>query len=269
MNFPALKSLFQYLAIACGVALLIGLASAIPARALVVNPGEAAHLVTVNAASYAPRLAPGAIAVAFGTKLAEGAHVAESLPLSVNLHGVGVRIMDSQNYIFSAPLFFISPGQINFLIPDQAALGEARVFIISEDELVAQGNLLIANSAPALFTFAANGKGAPTALTTYDGEHFAAVANADGSLRAFKPSTSGKLNYLLLFGTGFRYGQRLRVKLGSVEIKPVYAGAQGMLAGLDQINLVLPTALPSGLIDLQIISDGYMSNVVQVQVAAD
>jgi uncharacterized protein (TIGR03437 family) len=269
MNLLALKRFFGCAAVACGVVLLVWLAAAAPVSALVTERGEAAHLVTVNAASYAPRLAPGAIAVAFGTKLAEGTHVAESLPLSVNLHGLGVRIMDSQNYIFSAPLFFISPGQVNFLIPDQAALGEARIFITSGDELVAQGDLLITNSAPALFTLTANGIGAPAALTTYDGEHFAAVADADGSLRAFRPSTSGKLNYLLLFGTGFRYAHRLRVKLGGVEIKPVYAGAQGVLAGLDQINLVLPTALPDGLVNLQIISDGYASNIAQVQVAAN
>jgi uncharacterized protein (TIGR03437 family) len=269
MNLPALKPFFQCIAAACGAVLLLWLVSAAPARALVAGDGEMAPLVTVNAASYLPRLAPGAIAVAFGTRLAESSLVAESLPLPVSLHGIGVRVLDSQNYLFSAPIFFISPGQINFLIPEQAALGEARIFIFNEDESIAQGNLLITNSAPALFTFTANGKGAPTALTTSDGEHFAAVANADGSLRAFRPSRPSKLNYLLLFGTGFRYAHRLRIKLGEMEVKPVYAGAQGVLAGLDQINLVLPTALPAGLVNLQVISDGYASNVVQVQVAAN
>src|SRR5262249_32520337 len=111
--------------------------------------------------------------------------------------------------------------------------------------------------------------GVPAALTTYDGEHFAAVADADGSLRAFRPSTSGKFNYFLLFGTGFCYTHPLRVKLGRLEIKPVYSGAPSVLAGLDQINLVMPTTLPSGLVNLQVISDGYSSNVVQVQVAAN
>lgn len=224
-------------------------------------------LVTVNAASYAPRLAPGAIAALFGTKLTERAQVAATIPLPTDLDGVGVRLVDSQHAVFSAQLFFVSPGQINYLMPDQIALGEARIFVIRETELIAQGTLLITNSAPALFTFSSNGKGVPTALTTFDGETFASVLDRKGAWRTVEPSTARRPNFLLLFGTGFRYARKLRVHLGDAELKPVYVGAQGVLAGLDQINLVLPPDLPNGLVKLQIISDGYTSNVVQLQLA--
>lgn len=224
-------------------------------------------LVTVNAASYAPRLAPGAIAALFGTKLTERAQVAASIPLPTDLDDVGVRLIDSRNVDYSAPLFFVSPGQINYLMPDRIALGEARIFVIRDTELIAQGTLLITNSAPALFTFSANGKGVPTALTTFDGENFASVTDGKGAWRAVEPSTAQRSNFLLLFGTGFRYARKLRVLIGEVELKPVYAGAQGALAGLDQINLELPPDLPGGLVKLQIISDGYSSNIVQLQLA--
>lgn len=224
-------------------------------------------LVTVNAASFAPRLAPGAIAALFGTKLAERAQVAATIPLPTDLEGVGVRLIDSHNTIFSAPLFFVSPGQINYLMPDQIALGEARIFVIRETELIAQGTLLIANSAPALFTFSSNGKGIPTALTTFDGENFASVTDGKGAWRTVEPSTDQRANFLLLFGTGFRHAKKLQVRIGNVELKPVYVGAQGVLAGLDQINLALPPDLPGGLVQLQIISDGYTSNLVQLQLA--
>lgn len=224
-------------------------------------------LVTVNAASYAPRLAPGAIAAIFGAKLAEHALVAASIPLPTNLAGLGVRLVDSQNAVFSAPLFFISSGQINYLIPDQIAMGEARIFIIREAELIGQGALLITSSAPALFTFSANGKGVPTALTTFDGEAFASVTDGKGAWRSVEASTARRTNFLLLFGTGFRYARRLRVQLGGLELLPVYVGAQGVLAGLDQINLALPPDLPGGLVELQIISDGYASNIVELQLA--
>jgi uncharacterized protein (TIGR03437 family) len=220
-----------------------------------VKPAAGA-LVTVNAASYAPQLAPGAIAALFGARLTEQAQIAESVPLPTELNGLGVRLIDGQGSVFSAPLFFISPGQINYLVPDQIALGEARIFVIQKAELVAQGTLLITNSAPALFTFTANGKGVPAALTTIDGETFQVVTASPGAAR--------RPHYLLLFGTGFRYAQRLRVKLGGVELKPLYAGAQGFLAGLDQINLALPPDTPPGLLNLQVISDGYTSNPVQV-----
>ena len=233
------------------------------AKALAV--GSHSTLVTVNAASYIPQLAPGAIAALFGNRFSDATQIAETVPLPTVLHGLSVRLVDSQNDIFSAPLFFISPGQINYLVPDQIALGEARVYVTQGTDLLAQGTLLINNSAPALFTCAANGKGEPAALTTSDGETFFAVA--DHASRAIK--TAQPPQFLLLFGTGFRYAERLYVKLGQAELKPVYVGAQGVLAGLDQINLVLPPDLPPGLLNLQIISDGYASNQVQVWLAGE
>lgn len=255
----------------CGLFLALCLGSFLAiAQPLVNDPltiPPSTVLVTVNAASYAPRLAPGAIAAIFGTKLTERAQVAATIPLPTALEGVGVRLIDSQNAVHSAPLFFVSPGQINYLMPDQIALGEARIFVIRANELIAQGTLLITNSAPALFTFSSNGKGIPTALTTFDGEIFASVTDGKGAWRTVEPSTDQHTNFLLLFGTGFRHAKKLRVRLGEVELKPVYVGAQGVLAGLDQINLALPLDLPGGLVKLQIISDGNASNAVQLQLA--
>lgn len=222
-------------------------------------------LVTVNAASYIPQFAPGAIAALFGNRLVERTQIAETVPLPTELQGLTVRLLDSQNNVFSAPLFFVSPGQINYLIPDQIALGEARIVVTHEAKLLAQGKLLITNSAPALFTVSANGKGEPAALTTSDGETFYAIA--ESAIRPPKPTQGPQ--YLLLFGTGFRYAERLYIKLGPKELKPLYVGAQGLLAGLDQINLRLPSDLPPGTLTLQIISDGYPSNPVQVRLAGE
>ena len=227
------------------------------------QPPEA--LVTVNAASYIPQLAPGAIAALFGNRLVERTQIAETVPLPTELQGLAVRLLDNQNNAFSASLFFVSPGQINYLIPDQIALGEARIVVTHDAKLLAQGTLIITNSAPALFTVSANGKGEPAALTTSDGETFYAVT--ESTARPLKPIPGPQ--YLLLFGTGFRYAERLYVKLGQKELQPLYVGAQGLLAGLDQINLRLPDDLPPGALTLQIISDGYPSNPVQVRLAGE
>ena len=226
-------------------------------------------VVTVNAASYVPRLAPGAIAAVFGNRLTEQAQIAETVPLPRELNGLVVRLVDSQQDIYAAALFFVSPGQINYLIPEQIALGEAQIYVLNQTGQVAQGSLFITNSAPALFTMAANGKGVPTALATADGTSFSAIAESNGTLRPLGLGTVERPNYLLLFGTGFRFAQRVRVKIGAVEIKPVYVGAQGILAGLDQLNLALPPDLPSGLVSLQVVTDGYASNPVQLELAND
>lgn len=282
MNFPSLTTFFHarrrsgWLGVSLlACALVVGLGSLV-SRWNVLNWASAvpsavqaatSSVVTVNAASYVPRLAPGAIAAVFGTRLTEQTQLAATVPLPRELSGLVVRLVDSHGSSFDAALFFVSPGQINYLIPEQIALGEAQLTVLEQNSLVARGNLFITNSAPALFTVTANGKGVPTALTTLDGNTFAAVAESDGRLRPLVAGSSKQPNYLLLFGTGLRFAEHVRVRVGTVEIKPVYVGAQGLLAGLDQINLALPPELPGGVVNLQIISDGYVSNSVQLELA--
>jgi uncharacterized protein (TIGR03437 family) len=227
---------------------------------------SAGRLVAVNAASYLPRLAPGGIAAAFGTRLTEQTAMAERQPLPFEIGQLGVRLLDSQQQPFSAPLFFVSPSQINFLVPDQIATGQAQLFLTSGDEVIAQGEIMISNTAPALFTYSGNGKGIPAALTTADGESYTALMNLDGTPRAITPGNVHRPQYLLLFGTGFRYAYNVKIKLGGVTLKPLYSGAQGSLSGLDQINLELPPDLKPGLLELLVISDGNTSNPVQVQI---
>ena len=134
--------------------------------------------------------------------------------------------------------------------------------------LIAQGEVIINNTAPALFTFSGNGKGIPAAMTTEDGENYASVINQDGTPRAIAPSHAHRPQYLLLFGTGFRYAYNVKVKLGGALLKPVYAGTQGALSGLDQINLIIPPEINYGLLELVVISDGFTSNPVQVQIGS-
>src|SRR5262245_39385422 len=92
---------------------LIVTALAIPHRAL--GQGTSNLVVTVSAASYDPNgiLAPDSIAAAFGTKLATQIASAASQPLPTSLAGTTVKVKDSAGVERLAPLFFVSPGQIN------------------------------------------------------------------------------------------------------------------------------------------------------------
>ncbi|MDQ3012570.1 MAG: hypothetical protein M3X11_17900, partial [Acidobacteriota bacterium] len=229
--------------------------------------GSAAVVVSVNAASFAGPLAPASIAAAFGTDLATRSELAQVLPLPVTLAGTSVHVIDSQNAEHAAQLFFVSPGQINYLIPEQAALGVAQVIITNADGVVSRGDLQLAASSPAIFTVSYTGRGLPVALTTYDGVGYEGVVNADGTARAVDPGTTWRPNYLLLFGTGLRRAGNLRVRIGNSELTPLYAGAQGGFAGLDQINLLLPHNLPGGMHEITLTSDGRAGNTVQLMVA--
>lgn len=225
----------------------------------------APSVVSVNAASFLGPLAPGAIAAAFGVNLATRIEAAKSLPLPTQLAGVTVRVIDSAGVERSAQLFFVSPGQINYLIPDQAAPGAAQLIINNGAGAVSQGQLQLANSSPAIFTVSYNGRGAPVALTTFDGVNFEAVVNPDGSARAINCGSAWRPNYLTLFGTGLRYASNLRVRIAGVEVTPMYAGPQGSFSGLDQINLMIPPNLPGGMTDVTIVAEGRLSNTVQLR----
>lgn len=91
--------------------------------------GAASVATTVSAASFAPAVAPDSIASVFGIGIAASTNVATTLPLPQTLDGVTVKLKDSAGVERGAPLFFISPNQINFLLPAATALGAATATI--------------------------------------------------------------------------------------------------------------------------------------------
>ncbi|MGH9936124.1 MAG: hypothetical protein ACREAM_07750, partial [Blastocatellia bacterium] len=85
----------------------------------VIASNNFAPVAAVSAASFAgPALSPNSIASAFGANLATATEAASSLPLPATLAGTTAVIRDSQNIQHSVRLFFASPLQINFLMPN-------------------------------------------------------------------------------------------------------------------------------------------------------
>jgi uncharacterized protein (TIGR03437 family) len=76
--------------------------------------------------------------------------------------------------------------------------------------------------------------------------------------------------FLVLFGTGVRGRSELAqvtARIGGVKAEALYAGAQGDLAGLDQVNLRLPRALIGrGEVEVLLFADNRLANAVQIQV---
>ncbi len=75
--------------------------------------------------------------------------------------------------------------------------------------------------------------------------------------------------YLILFGTGLRgaaQGQ-VAVTVGGAAIAPAFAGAQGVDAGLDQINVLLPYSLKgAGNVSVVATAAGQTANTVNVTI---
>src|SRR5262249_50273124 len=74
--------------------------------------------------------------------------------------------------------------------------------------------------------------------------------------------------YFVGFGTGFRYRSALSavtVKIGGVDATVNFAGAQGDLLGVDQLNVLLPRNLAGrGEVELALTVDGKAANTLRL-----
>lgn len=236
-------------------------------------------LVTTSAASYARfTVASEAIAALFGTGLAATTQVATTTPLPTTLANASVRLRDSAGVERTAPLFFVSPNQINLQIPAGLAPGAATVTVLNGVSAVATGVLNIAPLAPGLFTADASGRGLAAAVVlrvrANGSQSYEPVARLDANNKLVAaPIDLGSETervFLLLFGSGLRRpGAPLQVKakIGDADAEVVYAGAQGDLVGLDQINLLLPSSLRGrGEVEITLSVDGKAANAVKVSI---
>ena len=72
--------------------------------------------------------------------------------------------------------------------------------------------------------------------------------------------------FLILFGTGLRHHNgAVTERWGNTDLPVLYAGAQGEMAGLDQINIALPRTLAgSGEVEFRLIADGQPTNTLRI-----
>ena len=235
---------------------------------------------SVSAASFTgAALATESIAATFGVGLANATQSANTLPLPTALAGTTIRVKDVTGSERQAPLFFVSPGQINFQIPPGTAVGAATATITSGDGGVSISPLQIASVAPGLFTANANGQGVPAAVVLRikadNSLAFEPVARFDSTQTGFVPvpidlgPVSDQV-FLILYGTGIRYRSSLSavmVNLGGFDAQVNYAGPQNDFVGLDQVNVRIPRELAGrGDIFVNLMADGVTANTVLVNI---
>jgi uncharacterized protein (TIGR03437 family) len=248
-------------------------------RVLIVSPYQT--VVNVQAASFTGNtLAPESIAAAFGANLATTTQVANAVPLPTTLAGTTVKVLDSGGTERFAPLFFVSPTQVNYQVPPGTALGQAEVRITNARGQTVAENVQIAAIAPGLFSADASGRGVAVAAALRvraDGAQlYESVSQFDPAQNRFvaRPLDLGPESdqlFLLVFGTGSRFRSSLAkvtAKLGEEDTTVSYAGAQGNLVGLDQVNLRVPRSLLGrGEVELKLQVDGQMTNGVKLAFA--
>lgn len=234
-----------------------------------------AALTSVNAGNYQEGATSSAIIASFGSGLAGGVEVAKSVPLPTELGGVSVMIDGNP-----AGLFFVSPTQINYQVPEDVLPGAAQVTVMKDGQPVAQGTLELGNVGPSIFTADSSGTGVPAGVL------LRVRANGQQSYEALATFNNGKVTpvtitrnagdrlFLVLYGTGWRsaddtdgnsangVAESLEVTIGTAKATVLFAGEAPGFAGLDQMNVEIPMGV-SGTVTLMVkVNDGE-GNIVR------
>jgi uncharacterized protein (TIGR03437 family) len=230
---------------------LTATASLVTAPDLTLNPPSYSAAGIVNAATQtAETLAPNTIATIYGTNLSWTTHAVTGTDLNGgtlpnSLEGVTVYVNG-----ISSNLYFVSPSQINFLIPYDIVASSGIVYVTRQGVAGPGVTIPLANTSPGFFEWNGN---------------FALAEHADGSvITASDPAQPGEVvvlyagglgrtspdvpaGYIVSVATSILYEAELQILVNGNPCPASsiqYAGLAPGFAGLYQINLLLPSALP-------------------------
>jgi uncharacterized protein (TIGR03437 family) len=230
-----------------------------------------------SAAAPSSAIAPGSLASLFGQNLAAATAQAGVPPLPISLGGVTLAVTDSAVVQRNAPLLYVSPGQINFLVPDNIASGAA-TFAVAGGAVEQSFTAAVQPVSPTLFSMSGTGSGVAAALAV-------AVQAGNPQLQfpvpVFQCGDTGCVAvpmdlgvdrplFVSFYGTGIRNRSSLAnvtVTINGVRLPALYAGPVADFAGLDQVNVGLSLALRgSGESSVVLTVDGQTSNAVSINV---
>ncbi|MGA9067049.1 MAG: hypothetical protein ACLP6W_13245 [Bryobacteraceae bacterium] len=225
-----------------------------------------------NAASFQPQVSPGALASLFGTSLSNATYTsAPPYPTSVgasSLGGEGVSVSVNGR---AAPVFFVSPGQINFQVPWETAVGTPATVTVSVAGAVSNAvTVPVVSAGPGLFVsgtsaivqnaadYTLNGPSHPAA----PGSYITAYLTGSGPVSpAATDGVAAPLNSLV-YATA-----PVSATIGTTPVSTVqFAGLAPGWVGLAQVNLLVPAGLAGGTYPLVVTIDGQASNAGNISV---
>ena len=224
------------------------------------SPGSAGSVTAAPTVGVASTIAPASLASIYGSGLASQTAAATGM-WPTERGGIRLHVRDSALTYRLAQLVYVSPAQINFLVPAGTALGWATL-TINNGTAFQQGAraTLVTAISPGFFTVdgRATGVAAATAIrvlpdgTRQDVPVFSCSGAASCSAMPIDLSTGD--NYVTLYGTGFRNASQTgcRVDNPTYPGGPVvtYSGPQSTVPGLDQVNILLKTPIASGIVSV-------------------
>ena len=228
----------------------------------------------VNNASFAPYpspVSPGTITALFGSGLASSAVSASTLPLPTNLGNVSVLVNGT-----AAPLFFVSSGQINFQMPFGVTGSTVTIQVTNNGAQSNQVTIPLSATSPGIFQFSdadsknhgvvlhANFKLVTSASPASPGETVIIYLSGLGALSPAVPSgaanpttplsSAADPNIFIAFG-------------GEVATAVPFIGGAPTYAGLNQINVTIPTTTVSGSnVPVAIITSNGVTDIVDIPI---
>jgi uncharacterized protein (TIGR03437 family) len=188
-----------------------------------------------NGASFNQAFAPGMVLSVFGSNMStKQPQAAAAVPLTFYMGGTTVSVNG-----VAAPVYYVSPGQINLQIPYETAPGDARITI--NNGLASNSfTFLVAEAAPGIFVdsngatvpFSGGQRGGTYVLyITGEGQVTPSLATGDS------PPLSGPFPSPRL---------PLTMTIGGVDTKVLFKGVPPFLVGVTQINFTVPDNAPLG-----------------------
>jgi uncharacterized protein (TIGR03437 family) len=251
---------------------LVKFLNSIDAATVPIAPAAPTALQTFSAASGGTTVAPDSFVSSQGLGLA-GSTVVATIPYPVTLAGTTVSVRDAAGVLRLGALHFVSPTQVNIVMPAATAVGSSTLLVTAANGATASGTIPVARVAPGLFQLP-GGVAAATAIRV----------NADTSqspVTVFQCPASGACTptpislatgpiYLTLYATGVRNRTDLagvRATIGGVDAPVLFAGAQGAFPALDQVNVQIPDSLRGrGTVNITLSVEGQAANTVTIAV---
>ncbi len=226
---------------------------------LVSATGTPVLLEVESAASFQTgAVSPGEIVTLFGDNIGPAtpstgtSFTPTNGTVSTTLAGVSVTFNG-----VAAPLIFVAPGQVNLIVPYQVASQEGQtvpVVVTNNMTASASMNVLVAATAPAIFSLGENGSGQGAILNQNASINGSSNPAAPGSIISIYATGEGVLTSAT---TGCITGStppfprpigNVSVTIGGQAATPItYAGeAPDFVCGLIQINATIPASTGAG-----------------------
>jgi uncharacterized protein (TIGR03437 family) len=251
---------------------LLAVLSALPALAQISGsagiPFYSSDSIVNAATQTAGALAPNTIASIYGANLAFSIRAVASSDVVRNVLPTGLDGVQVWANAQPCPLFYISPTQINFLMPYAVAPGTISIVVTRDGAAGFPADIHIHNTSPGLFLW---GNNQPVAVHL-TGELISDVSPAlpdeiiviyAAGLGHTAPDISG--GQLAAAAFPIRLAPQLQILLDGIACPPgsiLYAGLAPGFAGLYQINLHLPPdAPPNPTIQLSIGEDSSPGSI--------